>query len=119
MPCHPEHPTLNLAQAVLILAYELRISSEVRDGGEALLSGDDREPLANAAEIEALEKQLSEILHRIGYDHEPIHAGLLRDLRRLAVRAAPSSWEARVLRRLCNRASKTLGVIESTGLKAG
>ncbi len=104
VPCAPEHPTLNLAQAVLILAYELRVA----DAGEEDDDDRDRAPLASFAELEALEQQLSEILPMIGFDHPPIHAGVLRDLRRLVVRAAPSSREVRILRRLCNRALRRL-----------
>ncbi len=107
VPCEPAHPTLNLAQAVVILAYELRVwnlgdgrTEEDRDNGRA--------PPASVAEIEALQEHLSEILLAIGLDHPPIHAGLLRDLRRLVVRAAPSSRETRILRRLSNRAVRAL-----------
>ncbi len=101
VPCEPAHPTLNLAQAVLILAYELRVSSIGDDADDQDI---DRAPLASVAEIEAVQQRLSEILLAIGFDHPPIHAGLLRDLRRLLVRAAPSSRETRILRRLYNRA---------------
>ncbi len=103
VPCAPQHPTLNLAQAVLVLAYELRVQG-LGDPDDS----SDREPLASAAEIGALEQHLSEILPTIGFDHPPIHAGLLRDLRRLVVRAAPSDREVRILRRLCNRAVRKL-----------
>ena len=108
VPCAPEHPTLNLAQAVLILAYELRLASAVADEEEEDPSG--RAPLASVAEIEALQEHLSEILLAVGFDHPPIHAGLLRDLRRLVVRAAPSSREVRILRRLCNRTIRKLDI---------
>ena len=107
VPCAPEHPTLNLAQAVLILAYELRLASAGTGAGAE--DANSRAPLASVAEIEALHEHLSEILLAVGFDHPPIHAGLLRDLRRLVVRAAPSSREIRILRRLCNRAIRALG----------
>ncbi len=108
IPTEPAHPTLNLAQAVLILAYELRVSNDDTTSPASPVPGDDREPLATVAEIEVLEQHLSEILPAIGFDHPPILARLLRDLRRLAVRAGPSSREVRVLRRLCNRAARAL-----------
>ncbi len=103
VPCEATHPTLNLAQAVLILAYELR-TWNATDGDGAEEDDAGRAPLATTAEIEALEQPLSEILLQLGFDHEPIHAGLLRDLRRMLIRGAPSSREVRILRRLCNRA---------------
>ena len=122
VPCEPGHPTLNLAQAVLILAYELRgAGSHAGDGAKEAEHGTDRAPLASVAELDALESRLSEILLAVGYDHEPIHAGLLRDLRRLTVRAMPSSREVRILRRLCNRASAALAVArdDRVGLRSG
>ncbi len=120
VPTAPAHPTLNLAQAVLVVAYELWIAPG--DGLDAAVatsqateSGSDRGPLATVAEVGALEQHLSEILLKIGFDHPPIHAGLLRDLRQLVIRAGPSSREIRILRRLCNRAVRALdAVIEET-----
>lgn len=104
VPCEPQHPTLNLAQAVLILAYELRLSST--DSDDPL--PEEQAPLASVAEIDALEEHLSKILRLISYDHQPIHAGLLRDLRRLVIRAEPNSREVGMLRRLCNRAVRAM-----------
>ena len=107
VPCEPSHPTLNLAQAVLILAYELRLASIGGDlppeQNEAEKQDTGRAPLATVEEVEALHQQVSEVLPMIGFDHKPIHAGLLRDLRRLVIRATPSTHEIRILRRLCNR----------------
>ncbi len=100
IPCAPEHPTLNLAQAVLILAYELHLAAPSA-AGEEPAGG---EPLASAGEVDALRRQVGEVLLAIGYDHEPIHAGLLRDLLRMVVRSGATPREVRILRRLCNRA---------------
>ncbi len=101
VPCVPEHPTLNLAQAVLILAYELRGSASAPRLSPAEPGDRPPEPLATAAEVRALERQLDGVLLAIGFDHGPIRARLLRDLRRMTVRAAPGSREIRILRRLC------------------
>lgn len=115
VPTASAHPTLNLAQAVLVVAYELRIAitsddsdADTAGSSQGTGSGNDRGPLATVAEVGALEQHLSEILLQIGFDHPPIHAGLLRDLRRLVIRAGPSSREIRILRRLCNRAVRAL-----------
>lgn len=114
VPCARRHPTLNLAQAVLILAYELRVAA-LGDTGVAALgdageeAADGREPLASAGEVDALRRQVAEILPAIGYDHPPIHAGLLRDLLQMVVRAGATGREVRILRRLCNRAAGKLG----------
>ena len=106
VPCAPEHPTLNLAQAVLILAYELRVAVPGAAGEEP---AGDRRPLASAGEVDALRRQVAEVLLAIGYDHPPIHAGLLRDLLQMVVRSGATSREVRILRRLCNRIVGALG----------
>ena len=106
VPCAAEHQTLNLAQAVLTLGYELRIAS--LGGGTAAGDPGAGEPLASAGEVAALEEQAAEVLLRIGYGHQPIRAGLLRDLCRLVSHAGPTGREVRILRRLCNRAMSAL-----------
>ena len=100
VPCDPRHPTLNLAHAVLVVAYELRLTSAVATPAVAAP--------ATAAETEALLETAAVVLHRIGFDHPPIHAGLVRDLRRLLARSGASSLETRILRRLLNRALRRL-----------
>ncbi|MCP4661555.1 MAG: hypothetical protein GY856_39645, partial [bacterium] len=108
IPCAPEHPTLNLAQAVLIVAYELYAA----DPGERRCRPE--EPaLATAAEIDALLAAASRVLRRVGFDHDHIHAGLLRDLRRLAGRSGIIGIETRILRRVSNRILRRLGESET------
>ncbi|MEM7583146.1 MAG: TrmH family RNA methyltransferase [Acidobacteriota bacterium] len=110
IPTAPRHPTLNLAQAVLIVAYELHmfgatLPEESSAVGE---SPDAAGPLASAEQVDELRRAVDELLLDIGFDHPPIRAGLLRDVLRLVVRASPSDREIRILRRLGNRASRAL-----------
>ena len=102
IPCAPQQPTLNLAQAVLVIAYELHLA---RGGGGA---GTPRRERATRAELEPLLDLTAPLLLRLGYDHPPIHAGLIRQLRRLLLRAQLDSREAGVLRRLLNRGLERL-----------
>ncbi len=112
IPCAPEHPTLNLAQAVLIVAYELYAA-----GPGAGRRRSEEPPPATAAEIEALIGSASRVLRRVGFDHDHIHAGLLRDLRRLAGRSGIIGIETRILRRVANRILRRLGPAETNGEK--
>lgn len=115
IPCDPEHPTLNLAQAVLILAYEWH-KVQGRDPGAASPVDPPPKPTdpldlpATPGEIDAMLGQTDGVLHTIGYDQDPIRRGLLRDLRRLAVRGEITSRETRILRRLLNRTATALGL---------
>jgi TrmH family RNA methyltransferase len=104
IPCSPVQPTLNLAQAVLILAYELFVAGPAEAAPVA-----PPEPPATAGEIDGLLAHAGELLARIGFARDDSYAGVLRDLRRLAARAAPDSRDVRILRGLCRRALGALG----------
>lgn len=98
IPCSPVQPTLNLAQAVLILAYELFVAR-----GERPATVTAEEPLATAGEIDGLLDHAAEVLRRAGFARDDSFPGVLRDLRRLAARAAPGSRDVRILRGICRR----------------
>lgn len=104
IPCSPVQPTLNLAQAVLILTYELFLGR----GGETAPVAPP-EPPASAAEIDGLLDHAAQVLQRVGFARDDSFAGVLRDLRRLAARAAPDSRDVRILRGICRRIEGALG----------
>jgi tRNA/rRNA methyltransferase len=104
IPCSPVQPTLNLAQAVLILAYELFVAR-----GETPATVTAEEPPATAAELDGLLDHAAAVLERIGFARDDSFPGVLRDLRRLAARAAPVSRDVRILRGICRRAKGALG----------
>ena len=103
IPCSPVQPTLNLAQSVLIVAYELFLAR-----GKAAFTAAGEEPPATAAEIDGLLDHAAGVLARIGFARDDSFPGVLRDLRRLAARAAPSSRDVRVLRGICRRTDGAL-----------
>ena len=104
IPCSPVQPTLNLAQSVLVLAWELFLAR-----GEASAVPSAGEPPATAAELDGLLGQAAGVLARIGFARDDSFPGVLRDLRRLAARAAPDSRDVRILRGICRRAEGALG----------
>ena len=119
IPCSPVQPTLNLAQAVLILAWEL-FQAGVQTGEEEAAPVAPPEPPATAGEIDGLLAHAGEVLARIGFARDDSYGGVLRDLRRLAARAAPDSRDVRILRGVCRRALGALGkeaVVENTDLE--
>jgi TrmH family RNA methyltransferase len=98
IPCSPVQPTLNLAQAVLILAYELFLARGETPAGDAW-----EEPPATAGEIDGLLGHAADVLVAVGFARDDSFHGVLRDLRRLAARAAPASRDVRILRGICRR----------------
>jgi TrmH family RNA methyltransferase len=102
IPASAAQPTLNLAQAVLIVAYELALAR----GGAAARGA---RALASAAEIDGLFAQLEPILERVRFARDATYAGVARDLRALVARAAPTAREVRILRGICRRVGRALG----------
>jgi TrmH family RNA methyltransferase len=96
IPANPEYSSLNLAMAVQVIAYELRMA-------QSLPPEERREP----APVEAFEgfmEHLTEALYDIGYLDERNPEKLLRRLRRLFHRAAPDAHEINILRGILNAA---------------
>jgi len=111
IPCAPRQPTLNLAQAVLIVAYELY---RHREGSESRRV---EQPVpATAQEVEGLFSQLVPLLSEVGYVRDDTFASVLRELRRLAARAGPSRREITLLRGICRRAQNALDRREMDGV---
>lgn len=106
VPCSPLQPTLNLAQAVLIVAYELFRAAPVEAPAELSSS----EPRASAEAIERLLDHADELLRETGFDRDDTYTGVLRDLRQLAARAGPTEREVQILHGICRR---TLGTVET------
>lgn len=105
IPAAVRHPTLNLAQAVLILAYELYLARRPAARGRRSRTQDpDLEPPASVEQVEGLFKQLEPLLGAIGFARDESFGGVLRDLRRLAARSELQEREVAILRGMCRRA---------------
>jgi TrmH family RNA methyltransferase len=92
VPTEDDQPSLNLAQAVLILAYEIRLAGQTRSHDAAA------PPRATAAESEAALQDLGQALLAIGYLNPQSPLRLMAELRRLLARAAPTARETNLLR---------------------
>jgi tRNA/rRNA methyltransferase len=91
IPADASYPSLNLAQAVLVGAYELRRAAAVEPGPEP-------RSLALASEVEAFFEQLAEVLEEIGFLNPQNPEEVMHALRRLFGRAALEPREVRILR---------------------
>ncbi len=104
VPCAPRQPTLNLAQAVLILTYELHVA--------ALPPLPDHAPAPAPNErVERLFEHLDTLFHSVGFARDDTYESTLRDLRQLAARTRPSEREVQILHGICRRSLYALGAL--------
>jgi TrmH family RNA methyltransferase len=95
---NPAQPSLNLAQAVLLFAYELRLAAEGEIGDSA-----DVLEAAAAGELEQALQELRTALLDIGY-LDPLNPDhILMELRRMLARAGPTPREVNLLRGLARQ----------------
>jgi tRNA/rRNA methyltransferase len=94
IPTDPAQHSLNLAQAVLLLAYELRMATLGLDAP----APDAPAPPASAGEAEAALDDLREALLAAGYLNPANPEGILAELRGLFARAGLTPREATLLR---------------------
>lgn len=94
IPTAPEHPSLNLAQAVLVVCYELLKATPPAQEAPSLRS---RLP-ATSEELEALYQHAREVLLRIGFLHTSNPDRILRVLRRVFGKTGLDSREVQILR---------------------
>jgi tRNA/rRNA methyltransferase len=94
VPINPGFGSLNLAQAVILLAYEWSKTVSLSQP-----PAKEPEPLAPAGEIDGLLGQLSEALHAKGYFHPPERTEATRNtIRTIFNKTAWSSREVKAVR---------------------
>ena len=121
IPTSPVQPTLNLGQAVLVLAYELflgraepghdagrddaalAIVPTVADGESSAV-----EPRATGEELAGFFDHLATLLRRVRFARDSTISGVERDLRQLLARAAPTRREVTILRGVLRRLGHAL-----------
>jgi tRNA/rRNA methyltransferase len=105
IPANPDYASLNLAAAVQIVAYEIRIA--VR--GEAVWSSP-RFPPATHDEIEGLHQHARATLTAMAFLNPAMPKRLMPRLRRLFARAGLEREEVNILRGILARVDELLGV---------
>jgi TrmH family RNA methyltransferase len=107
IPVNPAYSSLNLAQAVLLVGYELWMA-----GGQVpSIPTHERVP-AGAAQLEELFVATEQALWSIEFFKAHLAGGIMRSLRTLVYRAAPDVREAGLLRAI---AMETLNYLRRTG----
>jgi len=106
IPTNPEYDSLNLAQAVQVICYELRMAGEVKEDGKEE-KGEETDPLATHEDLQGYYEHLEQTLLDIGYLKPDRPRYLMKHLRRLYNRAQPTVDEINILR----------GILKNTGNK--
>lgn len=111
LPTDPAYPSLNLAQAVLLVAYELRLAGELPPPARA-------RPFrpADAAQLAGLFGALERALWGVEFFKAHQAEGMLRTLRSLVHRAEPDVREAALLKAM---AMETLSFLRRKGVEPG
>lgn len=99
----PGYASLNLAAAVQVLAYEMRVAHA------AAAEPPRREPLATADELEQLYRHLERVMLDTGFLDPANPRHLMRRLRRLFGRAQPDRNELNILRGLLASVERPTG----------
>jgi tRNA (cytidine32/uridine32-2'-O)-methyltransferase len=106
IPANADYCSLNLSQAVQVLAYELHISSLSGGNPES-----ERSDVATAEMMEGFFRHLEQTMEEIGFSDPRQSDKLQRRLRRLFLRARPDVDELNILRGLLSAAQgrKSMG----------
>jgi TrmH family RNA methyltransferase len=101
IPSSPTFPSLNLAQSVMITAYELsRLEARPQSPG-----------LVENKEIQKLYRRFPKTIRLLGYGRKgdkDLGAEIVRNLKRLLGRAGLTGWELNMLLGLCTRVEREL-----------
>ena len=112
IPTERGYASLNLAQAVLLVAYELRLAGETAD---RLPKGERATP-ATAGQLEDLFAALERALWGIEFFKSRQSAAMMRTLRGLAHRAEPDARETALLKAI---ALETINFLRRKGIEPG
>ena len=97
IPTDTAHTSINLAQAVMVVAYELRRCAET-NGNNKLAAGGRRREIVDTDQRERFYQELKALLKMIGFVKGTQGTHIQADLRRIFGRAEPDERELRILR---------------------
>lgn len=104
IPANPRYPVLNLAAAVQVMCYEIRMANQA----PAPRSARSAAVLASAEELERLHAHLETVVTRLGMYNPARPSRLMRLMRGLLARARPDRKEVAALRGILSRVEKRL-----------
>ncbi len=104
VPSNPDYSSLNLAAAVQVIAYELRMASAA--GAEAAAESEQQEAPVAADDMARFYQHLQQTLEEIGFLDPENPRIMMQRLRRLFNRARPNDVEMNILRGILTAAQK-------------
>ncbi len=120
IPTSENFPSLNLAQAVQIAAWELsRAGSRIRRDPSRGADGSGEGPPVPRAEVERAVEAAADDLARAGFFKIAGRPAFVRFLRSLLARAGPAAWELEYLRNLLGKTAALSGRPTSGALTPG
>lgn len=113
IPTSELQPSLNLAQAVLIVAYELLRCEEIKDFHM------ERQFYVNQEELNKLYDRLFAVLKKTGYipDNPDIEKRIMNNFRHLFGRTGLTFWELKLLHGLCTHIEELITKNQQLSLK--
>ena len=116
IPTDSDYSSLNLASAVQLIAYEIRLAALAADDAKAEQHARDVAPIAQdihvpapAIEFDRLMQHYAEFLKQINFYSTKNPEKLMTRLRRIFQRAAPDQREIQILRGILSEAQGALG----------
>ena len=113
IPANPDYSSLNIAAAVQVLSYELRLALLAGAPAAAPVAADEQP--ATQGELEGFFGQLEQALHDIDFHKGRAPEMVMQRLRRLFLRAAPDPREVRILRGILADAQRMARLAREAG----
>lgn len=113
IPSVEDFPSLNLAQAVQVLAYELRLAMLASAPLTAV--GSKSDPAATAEQLEYMFGHLAQMLDDIDFHKGRSPVTIMKRLRRLFLHAGLDQREVRILRGIFDDAQRLARMAKTTG----
>ena len=108
IPSNPEYSSLNLATAVQVLAYEIRMASLADENGALPELSQWDQPLATSEDLEHFHTHLSETMAKLNFYDPDNPKQLLTRLRRLFNRTRMDEMEVSILRGLLSAVQRKI-----------
>ena len=108
IPCNPEYPSLNLASAVQVLSYEIRLQRLQNKIISVPITKLSDNPVASHEQLERFFTHLAEFMDEVDFHKGKPPELVIQRLRRLFLRAEMDEREIKIIRGLLSDAQRQL-----------